>query len=179
MTRMSRQEFRKWAEEREGERYELVAGEPVAMAPERVIHALLKARIWQALDREIRRHDLKCQALPDGITIEIGEDYDYEPDAIVNCGDRLSPDAISAPSPVVVVEVLSPRTRARDAGAKLADYFTLPSVRHYLLVNTDRRAVIHHRRGGDGDIQTRIVSSGTIALDPPGITLDVDEIYAD
>ena len=29
----------------------------------------------------------------------------------------------------------------------------------------------------DGGIDTRIVSSGTIALDPPGITLDINEIY--
>src|SRR5947209_16063980 len=99
MIRMSRQEFRRWAEERGDEKYELVAGEPVAMAPERVIHALLKARIWQVLDREIRQRKLQCQALPDGITVEIGEDYDYEPDAIVNYGDRLPPDAIAAPTP--------------------------------------------------------------------------------
>jgi Uma2 family endonuclease len=179
MTRMSRREFRKWAEEHPGERYELVAGEPVAMAPERVVHARVKARIWRALDREIAERKLPCEALPDGITVEIGEDYDYEPDAIVNCGDRLLPDALAAPAPIIIVEVLSPSTRGRDAGAKLADYFSLPSVRHYLLVRTERQSVIHHRRGDDGDIQTRIISSGTIDLDPPGIVVEMTEIYAE
>jgi Uma2 family endonuclease len=179
MIRMSRQEFLKWAEEQAGERYELVAGEPVAMAPERVVHARVKARIWRALDREIRQHGLPCEALPDGITVEIGEDYDYEPDAIVNCGDRLAPDALAAPTPVIIFEVLSPSTRARDAGAKLADYFSLPSVRHYLLVRTERHSVIHHRRADDGTIETRIISAGTIGLDPPGIVVEMTEIYAD
>jgi hypothetical protein len=47
----------------------------------------------------------------------------------------------------------------------------------YLIVLTARRGVIHHRRAPDGGIDTRIVSSGTIALDPPGITLDINEIY--
>jgi hypothetical protein len=37
--------------------------------------------------------------------------------------------------------------------------------------------VIHHR-GGEGDlIETRIVTSGALALDPPGISLDLDRIY--
>jgi Uma2 family endonuclease len=179
MSRMSRQEFRKWAEDQGGERYELVAGEPVAMAPERIVHARIKARIWRALDREIRQRNLPCEALPDGITVEIGEDYDYEPDAIVNCGERLSPDALAASTPVVIVEVLSPSTRGRDAGAKLADYFSLASVRHYLLVGTERQSVIHHLRADDGTIQTRIVSTGSIELDPPGIVIELAEIYAE
>jgi len=51
-------------------------------------------------------------------------------------------------------------------------------VRHYLLVRTERRTVIHHRRGDGGDIQTRIVTVGTVDLDPPGLSLDLDRIYA-
>jgi hypothetical protein len=50
---------------------------------------------------------------------------------------------------VIVVEVLSPGTESVDTGAKLDGYFRVPS----------------------------IVSSGTIALDPPGIALDINEIY--
>jgi Uma2 family endonuclease len=43
--RMGRGEFRRWAEQQEGARYERVNGEPVAMAPERAIHARIKARV--------------------------------------------------------------------------------------------------------------------------------------
>lgn len=81
------------------------------------------------------------------------------------------------PAPVIVVEVLSPSTATRDTGAKLADYFRVASLRHYLIVRTDRPTVIHHRRG-DGDlIETRIVTAGSLDLDPPGIALDLDRIY--
>jgi hypothetical protein len=45
--KMGRDEFRQWAEQQEGARYERVNGEPVAMAPERAIHARLKARVWR------------------------------------------------------------------------------------------------------------------------------------
>jgi Uma2 family endonuclease len=80
-------------------------------------------------------------------------------------------------SPVIVVEVLSPRTSSRDVGAKLADYFRVPSIRHYLIARTDRPTIIHHQHG-DGDvIETRVVTDGALQLDPPGITLDLDRIY--
>jgi hypothetical protein len=43
-----------WLEEGpDGAGYEFVAGEVVAMAPERAAHARLKAGIWRALDDQI------------------------------------------------------------------------------------------------------------------------------
>jgi Uma2 family endonuclease len=176
--RMTVDQFLAWLDEGpEGMRYELVAGEVVAMAPERAAHARLKARIWRALDAQVTAHGLSCEALPDGMTVKVDEHTAYEPDAVVHCDEPLPDDAIVVPEPVIVVEVLSPTTKAHDAGAKLADYFRLPSVRHYLLVRTERPTVIHHRRGDDGGIATRIVTAGALALDPPGITLDLDRIY--
>jgi Uma2 family endonuclease len=175
--RLSRREFQECAEAQPRGRFERVEGEVVAMAPERWAHARLKARIWQALDREIRRVGLPCEAAPDGMTVEIDDDTDYEPDALVNCGPPIPDDAIAAPNPVVIVEVLSPSMASVDTGAKLADYFRLASVRHYLLVRPSRREIIHHRRTEDG-ILTGIVHEGAILLDPPGIRLDLDEVYA-
>jgi Uma2 family endonuclease len=135
------------------------------MTPERWAHARLKARIWRTLDREITQAGLSCEAAPDGMTVEIDDHTDYEPAALVNCGVPLSDDAIAAPNPVVTVEVLSPSTASVDTGAKLADYFRLPPVQHYLLVRPflvrpslvrpSRREVVHHRRTDDG-ILTRI-----------------------
>ena len=177
---MTRESFRQWLDEQAGgARYERVAGEPVAMAPERIIHARLKARVWQALDRALSGQDTGCEALPDGITVEVDDDTDYEPDAVVNCGPRLPDDAVAASNPLIVVEVLSPGTRGTDTGGKLADYFRIPSIRHYLIVHTNRRAVIHHQRTADGSILTRIVSSGRIDLDPPGISIGLEEVYGD
>jgi len=109
--------------------------------------------------------------------VEVDTDTAYQPDAVVNSGPPTPDDAIAAPNPVIVVEVLSPGTRGVDTGAKLDGYFRVPSIIHYLIVLRAKRGVIHHRRAPDGDIDTRIVSSGRIALDSPGIALDSDEIY--
>jgi Uma2 family endonuclease len=173
--RLTRQEFVAWAET-QPHRYERIAGHPVAMSPERVEHVRIKNRIWAALDRAIQRNGLDCEALGDGVTIEIDDDTDYEPDAVVNCGPRLPPDATAASNPVIVVEVLSPSTQSIDSNDKLADYFRVASIQHYLIVRTRKREVIHYARAGS-DILARTINLGTIALHPPGIEFDLTEVY--
>jgi Uma2 family endonuclease len=170
---MTSDEFIAWAMlQPEGHRYELAAGEVIAMAPERSSsHALAKANIWRRLIEAVEAAGLPCSVYPDGMAVEIDAATTYEPDALVRCGKVLPPDAIKLNDPVIVVEVLSPSTRARDSGAKLADYFRLPSVHHYLIVRTEDRAVIHHARNAEGRILTRILREGTLYLDPPGLAV--------
>jgi Uma2 family endonuclease len=176
--RMSRDDFHRWlAVQPDGVPYERIDGVPMAMAPERVGHNRLKRRVWQLLDQAVADRGLPCEALIDGITVEIGDDLDYEPDAVVHCGEALDADATAVTHPVVVVEVLSPGTRSKDTGAKLVDYFSLASVQHYLIVHADRPRVLHHRRGDDGLILTRIYTGGHVELAPPGFTLDIDALY--
>ena len=64
---LSRAAFHQWTMAQPRGRFERVEGQAVAMAPERWIHARLKARVWRALDREITAAGLPCQAAPDGI----------------------------------------------------------------------------------------------------------------
>jgi len=177
-TPMTVDEFLAWqAAQPEGARHELVAGEAVAMAPERLAHVRLKMRVWRALADAIAARGLSCEAFGDGATVRIDDLTAYEPDAVVQCGPPLPGDTLLVPEPLIVVEVLSPATGGRDAGAKLDDYFRLPSVMHYLLVKTERPAVIHHARGPAGRIDTRIVTGGTLTLSPPGLSVDVEELY--
>jgi Uma2 family endonuclease len=149
------------------------------MAPERASHADRKAMVWLVLREAVAAAGLACHVFPDGMTIEV-DDSDFEPDAVLHCGDRLSGDAIIVPDPLVVVEVLSPSTRGDDLTRKLVAYFRVPSVRHYLIFWADRPQVLHHRRKDDGlEIETRIVTSGEIRLDPPGVTITVERVYAE
>jgi Uma2 family endonuclease len=170
--KMSAGEFIEWAMSRpEGERYELVAGEIVAMAPERSIHARTKFRIARRMAEAIEAAGLSCTVYPDGMAVMIDEETIYEPDAMVRCGEDLPDEALFVTDPVIVVEVLSPSTSAVDTGNKFTDYFRLASVRHYLLIRPDKRTVVHHERDASGDIGTRIVRDGSLRLDPPGIEL--------
>jgi Uma2 family endonuclease len=127
-------------------RFERIDGEVVTMAPERVAHARMKARVWRALADAIEAAGVMCEALPDGVTVEIDDTTDFEPHALVNCGQPLSHDRLSASNPVIVVEVLSPGTRHIDTGAKLAGYFQVASICQYLIVNAQKPEIIHHKR---------------------------------
>jgi len=171
---LSREAFHRWVRTQpSGCRFERIDGRPVAMAPERLGHARAKARIWRALEAALVEAGLPCEAIIDGITVEVGEDCDYEPDVVIDCGTSLSDDNTAAVNPIVIVEVVSPGTASTDTGAKLQDYFRLPGLNHYLVVRADRRAVTVHSRDGDGRIATTILRAGPLTLDPPGITVDL------
>lgn len=179
IVRMTADQFIAWAMNRpDGRRHELVAGEVVAMSPERVSHSRAKAEAWRALREAIQRRGLPCEAIIDGISVRIDDETVYEPDALVRCGDRLHDETVEISDPLIVVEVTSPSSHRVDVDGKLDDYFRLPSVRHYLIVKTRTRSVIHHRREDDGSIRTCVTKNGELTLDPPGITVEVERFFA-
>ncbi len=170
--RMTVEEFIPWAmARREGEHYELVGGEIVALAPERAGHARSTFRILRRLAEAIEKSGLPCEVFPKWMAVKVDAETLYQPDVLVRCGDRLPDDALVVTDPLILVEVRSPSTGYIDAGLKLGDYFRVPTVRHYLIVDFKRRAIIHHERDASGSIGTRIVREGAVRLDPPGIDL--------
>lgn len=169
--------FIAWALDQPQGRFELVRGQVVAMAPERAGHARAKLSIFNALASAIERAGLDCEAFTDGMSVRIDESTVYEPDALVHCGPRTPDDAVAVTEPVIVVEVVSRSSRSTDSGAKLSDYFTLPSVRHYLVVNADTGTITHHFRNGTSDISTRIFREGTLTLDPPGLSIEIAGLF--
>lgn len=175
--RMSREEYRRWAEAQPKGRFERVDGAVVAMAPERAGHNDTKMLVWLALRQAVAVAGLPCHVFGDGMTVEV-DDSDFEPDVVLHCGQRLPPDAIAVPEPLVVVEVLSPSTRDVDLTRKLFAYFQVPSVQHYLVFWPDRPQVVHHRRREDGSgLDTQMLTEGEVRLDPPGISITLAEIY--
>lgn len=170
-------EFIAWALDQAGGRYELDNGILVAMAPERVSHTIAKGQVWLALRNGIAARGLACQAFPDGASVRVNDRTVYEPDALVRCGPPLPGEAVEVPDPLIVVEVVSPSSRGIDRGVKLTGYFSLPSVRHYLIVDTEARVVIHHERDDEGRIEARFVRKGMVRLDPPGLEIEVGDIF--
>lgn len=178
-TPMTREEFLAWMEQQPCGRFERIDGIVVAMAPERASHNLRKGAARDALRRAVRGAGLtSCQVFGDGMTVQV-ENSDFEPDALLYCGPRLPGDATRVSDPLVLVEVLSPDSGTRDRATKLRAYFKLLSVRHYLIVWPDAQRIVCHSRMPDDQIATQVLVSGEIRLDPPGITMTVEEFYVD
>jgi Uma2 family endonuclease len=170
-------EFYAWAERQRDGRFELEDGRVIAMAPERALHARTKLRACLALRDALAGRGTGCEVFPDGLTVAIDDGSAYEPDVLVQCGERLAPDAIAATQPVIVVEVVSPSTNQRDMTTKLVGYFRLDSIRHYLIVDAEKRIVVHHQRTGGEALATRILAGGALALDPPGISVRIEDLF--
>lgn len=173
---VTREDFLRWAEAHPG-RFERMDGRIVAMSPETSINGLVKRQVVRALDRAIAAAGLRCEAYPESMAVPIqpGDD-DYVPDAFVRCGPRLPDEALTVPDPVIVVEVVSPSSWGNDLGRKLRGYFTVASVRHYLVVRPEWPQVFHFERDG-GSFMPHILFAGPLRLDPPGIEVTVEEFY--
>ena len=102
-----------------GERWELAHGETVAMAPERAAHARAKVRVAERLAGAVREAALPREVSVDAMAVQVDERTVYEPDVPMRCGPPPD-DAVKITDPVVVVEVVSPSSRARDAGVSSA-----------------------------------------------------------
>ncbi len=178
-TPMTREEFLAWVDQQPAGRFERIDGIVVAMAPERASHNRRKGLARDALRRAVREAGLAaCEAFGDGMTIQV-ENSDFEPDALLRCGSLLPGDATMVTDPLVLVEVLSPDSGTRDRATKLRAYFRLPSVWHYLIVWPDEQRIVRHSRMPNDQVATQIFMSGDIRLDPPGITVTVEEFYVD
>lgn len=176
---MTREEFLAWVEQQPSGRFERIDGIVVAMAPERASHNLRKGAARDALRRAVKDTGLtNWQIFGGGMTVSVG-DSDFEPDAVLRCGLRLPGAASRVPDPLVLVEVLSPDSGTRDRATKLRAYFRLPSVRHYLIVWPEEPRIVHHARTPNGELTTEVLTSGPISLDPPGVTVTVEEFYLD
>ncbi len=175
--RMTVPEFLTWAE-RQPDRWELLDGEPVAMSPERIIHGDTKYRVARALDSAIAKVRVPCRFVLDSAAVRIDARNSYQPDVLVYCGEALSGETLVVTDPIVVVEVLSPSNAMTDLRDKLQGYFRVPSIIHYLIVDPDKRLVIHHSRARGDAVATRILTDGEFTLEPPGVSLTVANFFS-
>lgn len=149
------------------------------MAPERVSHNRRKGAAYDALRRAVRAAGLpRCEALIAGRFVEVG-DSDFVPDAILRCGPRLPDDAANVADPLVLVEVLSPDSGTRDRAIKRHACFKLSSAQHHLIVWPDTQRIVRHSRTSHDQFATEVHVAGVVRLDPPGITVTVEEFYLD
>jgi Uma2 family endonuclease len=177
--KMSVEQFLAWCEKQAEGRYELVQGKVVMMAPERARHVKTKARVWRALEDATRQSKYVCHVFTDGIGVRVGPDDLREPDASVQVGGEVSDDAMVLEHPTILVEVLSPSSEHSDTGAKLEEYFSIASVKHYLIVNAERRSVIHHTRMEGGHIDTIVRTNGLIDFAPFDFSVSIAAFFGE
>jgi Uma2 family endonuclease len=160
-------------------RHELVGGEVFAMAGAGEVHVTVALNVAMALRQHLAGSPCRTFITDMKLHVEAADAYFY-PDVMVTCSTTDAADPIVKREPTLLVEVLSPSTAAYDRGAKFAAYRRLPSLREYLVVDTDSRGCDLHRLGADGLWVLHPFDPGqTLELASVGLVLPADELWAE
>ncbi len=169
-------DYRRW----EGDdRWELIDGEVFDMspAPSRR-HQQVVLRLALQIDDFLEGHSCEAYVAPFDVRLPEGEEADdaietvVQPDITVICDPSKLDDAGCRGAPDWIIEVLSPRTSARDQVHK-RDLYERHGVREYWIVHPEDRVVTTYQLSSGGSFQAVAVSE---ARGPtrPGVFADLE-----
>jgi Uma2 family endonuclease len=171
--------FRTWLESRPNEeRWELIEGVPMMMAPPNRRHQRIASNLESLLNAALKRHDPKFAAYQAiGVNIVSSVPYDPEPDVTVVREDE-NPDPRYADRFYLAAEILS------DSDKEIIDskrdiYRAHPSCTCILLVRQDRAEIIVDRRSAGGWSSRILHADGELRLPEFGLACLVRDIYRD
>jgi Uma2 family endonuclease len=162
------------------EKWELIDGEPVLNAAPSDFHQIILKNLVVALTVQERRLSASWTAIP-GIGARISRTSRPEPDVMIlpkpaARGDVTRRDTVDA---VVLFEIMSPSTAARDLKWKRVAYTSLPALTHYVVVAQDAVDVVVFAR--ENRFAEQRLKSRDDVIDFPdlGVVLPLREIYYD
>jgi Uma2 family endonuclease len=160
-------------------KHEYLDGQIYAMAGGTPEHAALAATVVGLLFGAVRGG--RCRVHDADLRVRVpASGLATYPDVTVICGKREldGEDRNAVVNPTLIVEVLSRSTEDYDRGDKFDHYKLLPSLRQYVLVSWDKRAVEVWTRDAEGAWAAAVAHDGEIAELPCiEARLDVRELY--
>jgi Uma2 family endonuclease len=97
----------------------------------------------------------------------------------VTCDSRDAADQLVKRQPKLIVEVLSEGTASIDLSDKLDEYWTIPELEEYVLIDSRKMSVRVYRRLGDLLETLPATVAGSIELQSLGLSLTLSAIYED
>ena len=155
-------------------RHEYVAGMLYAMTGGSLRHSELVGNVYTSVRPGARQQ--RCRIYSSDALVEVDTEHIYYPDVVVACDVRDTDDRILK-HPCLVVEVLSPSTRATDRREKASAYRTIASLRSYLIVHQDRIRIEHYYRDDGGAWHLEFLTDGAVTLRCPSMDLQLADIY--
>ncbi|XTI72139.1 Uma2 family endonuclease [Acidithiobacillus sp. AC3] len=135
-------------EQRSDIRHEYVAGQVYAMAGAKLRH----------------------NAIVRNLAVSLGQHN--------RCGNPLPGDSLYLKDPCLIIEVLSESTANIDRREKLHAYQTLPSLREYILVDSDSRSIEVYRRRPEGWWHELLSEGDRLHFHCVDLDLSLLEVYA-
>ena len=148
-------------------------GRVYAMAGGTANHSIIGNNIRRRLSENL--DDTNCVVFDSDMALEMEEGNRYVyPDAMVVCGDReyANENNTQIKNPILIVEVLSKGTKNYDRTDKFRYYRSVPSLKEYVIIYSDKPVVETFYRESDG--LWRIGSASTLEDSIHLYSLDVN-----
>ncbi len=177
---MTLPEFLSWdASDGSGVAWQLVDGEPVAMAPGSETHAALQGEIGRLIGNHLIEQGGPSRLLSQpGIVPRVLSNRNFRiPDLGVTCAPPSQ--GLMVPDPILLIEILSPSNEAQTR-ANIGAHTTIPSVREILAIHSTRIEAELLRRGSDGNWpeEPAILTEGdTLSLSSIGFAYSLAAFY--
>jgi Uma2 family endonuclease len=163
-------------------RYELVKGEPMMMqAGANRGHERIAKNAVRELDRQI--DPTLFDVNKSDFAVNVGAEDDGQPiirypDVVVDEQTGNDKDRIAV-NPVLVVEVLSRSTEKVDVAVKPQEYGSIPSLRMYVVFDSDKPLAQVWQRDelGNWPVRPRRIKTGEIPVPGMNATLAMDAVY--
>jgi Uma2 family endonuclease len=172
---MSLEEFFAMAESDPLHRYEYIDGQVYMMTGGSPDHSIISSNIGRILGNFLRK--TSCRVYNSDVYIQFNGRDCICPDVSVSCDRRDRGAQKTIQYPCLIIEVLSPGTRARDRGLKADLYQNIPSVQELLLVDTQFIRVQLYRREEDCWSMRNFGFDSMIELASVNVSIPVVEMY--
>ena len=162
------------------ERIEYYDGLVLAMSGASMEHNVIDRNLVGILFNYLKGKE--CQVLPSHMRISNPgrENYLY-PDASIVCGKSELEDSKfdTLTNPSVIFEILSPSTKSADKRRKFFFFMQIPSLKEYIMIDSEKRHNIISRRQPDNSWKFEELgeTSGILFIQTINFQLPVSELY--
>ncbi len=160
-------------------RWQLVDGEPQAMAPASRTHGVIQAELIKLLGVHFDERSSPCVVVDAaGVLPRVRADINVRvPDVAVTCTET-EVEEHTLSEPVLLVEILSPSNRA-ETWSNVWTYTTIPSVREILIIDSVRIRAHLLRRDGQGNWPERatVIEEGILELESVDFRVPLATLY--
>ncbi|HEY2618738.1 MAG TPA: Uma2 family endonuclease [Acetobacteraceae bacterium] len=175
---MDTAEFLAW-DAPSGSLWQLVDGEPQAMAPASRTHGAIQNELGRLIGNHLVAQAQECSVITNAGTIpRIRADANFRiPDLAVTCSDYQE-EEYDVSEPVLMVEILSP-TNKTETWSNVWAYTTIPTVREILILHSVRVRAELLRRDAEGQWPERpvVIEDGALELASIGFSLELRSVY--
>ncbi|WP_036262901.1 Uma2 family endonuclease [Methylocapsa aurea] len=159
--------------------WQLVDGEPQAMAPPNHTHGAIQAELARLIGNTLGERGSPCHVVvTPGVIPRVQSETNVRiPDLAVTCSGYDAEESALA-NPILLIEILSPSNQA-ETWANVWAYTTIPSVQEILVLKTASIGAELLRRNQDGSWPSKplTIETGELTLESIGFGIPLAAAY--